>query len=111
MDEVEQMLPEALEHVSALDIFVESIAFGLDDLDRMGRLAADNGVHLRAHVEQFTTMRSVPVALKHDARSLDHLSTIHPDDIGPLGRLRHGRGAASRRRVHGRRAHARRRET
>ena len=38
MDQVEQMLPEALEHVSALDIFVESIAFGLDDLDRMGQL-------------------------------------------------------------------------
>ncbi len=85
MDEVEKMLPEALEHASALDIFVESIAFGLDDLDRMGRLATSNGVNLRAHVEQFTTMRSVPVALRHKARSLDHLSTIHPDDIGPLG--------------------------
>jgi imidazolonepropionase len=85
MDEVEKMLPEALEHVSALDIFVESIAFGLDDLDRMGRLATANGVQLRAHVEQFTTMRSVPVAIRHNARSLDHLSAIHPDDIGPLG--------------------------
>ena len=84
MDEVEKMLPEALEHTTALDIFVESIAFGLDDLDRMGTLAAKNGVNLRAHVEQFTTMRSVPVALKHDARSLDHLSAIHPDDIAPL---------------------------
>jgi imidazolonepropionase len=85
MDEVEKMLPEALEHVSALDIFVESIAFGLDDLDRMGELASANGVLLRAHVEQFTTMRSVPVALRHNARSLDHLSTIHRDDIAPLG--------------------------
>jgi len=85
MDEVEQMLPEALEHAKALDIFVESIAFGLDDLDRMGALATNNGVNLRAHVEQFTTMRSIAVALKHDARSLDHLSAIHPDDIAPLG--------------------------
>jgi imidazolonepropionase len=84
MDEVEQMLPEALEHVTALDIFVESIAFGLEDLDRLGHLATANGVRLRAHVEQFSTMRSVPVALKHDARSLDHLSKIHPDDIQPL---------------------------
>jgi len=84
MDEVEKMLPEALEHASALDIFVESIAFGLDDLDRIGRLASANGVRLRAHVEQFSTMRSVPVGLKHNARSLDHLSVIHPDDIAPL---------------------------
>jgi imidazolonepropionase len=29
-------------------------------------------------------MRSVPVALKHNARSLDHLSVIHPDDVQPL---------------------------
>ena len=24
------------------------------------------------------------MALKHNARSVDHLATIHPDDIGPL---------------------------
>src|SRR6201999_2470028 len=29
-------------------------------------------------------MRSVPVALRAGARSIDHLSMIHPDDIAPL---------------------------
>jgi imidazolonepropionase len=86
MDAVQEMLPEALEHASALDIFVESIAFGLEHLDRMGKLATAADVHLRAHVEQLSTMRSVPVALEHGARSLDHLSRIHPDDVGPLSR-------------------------
>jgi len=85
MDEVEAMLPEAAEHADTLDIFVESIAFGLEHLDRMGALATTYKLRLRAHVEQFSTMRSVPIALKHHARSLDHLSAIHPDDIGPLG--------------------------
>jgi imidazolonepropionase len=86
MDEVEAMVTEATNQAgaTALDIFVESIAFDLEHLDRMGRLAAAAGVHLRAHVEQFSTMRSIPVALKHAARSLDHLSAIHPDDIDPL---------------------------
>ncbi len=84
MDEVEAMLPDAAEYVDTLDIFVESIAFGLEHLDRMGTLAARYKLRLRAHVEQFSTMRSVPVALRHNARSLDHLSAIHPDDIGPL---------------------------
>jgi imidazolonepropionase len=84
MDEVEAMLPEAAEYADTLDIFVESIAFGLEHLDRMGTLATTYKLRLRAHVEQFSTMRSVPVALKHNARSLDHLSAIHPDDIGPL---------------------------
>lgn len=85
MDEVEAMIPQAAEYATALDIFVESIAFGLEHLDRMGTLATGHNLHLRAHVEQFSTMRSIPVALKHNARSLDHLSAIHPDDIQPLG--------------------------
>ncbi|MBV8988433.1 MAG: imidazolonepropionase [Solirubrobacterales bacterium] len=88
MDEVEAMAPDALAYASALDIFVESIAFGLEHLERLGRIAAGAGVALRAHVEQFSTMRSVPVALAHGARSLDHLSRIHPDDIEPLARSR-----------------------
>jgi imidazolonepropionase len=86
MDEVEAMLPEAAGYVDTLDIFVESIAFGLEHLDRMGTLATAYNLRLRGHVEQFSTMRSVPVALKHHARSLDHLSAIHPDDIDPLAR-------------------------
>ncbi len=84
MDEVEAMAPDALAYASAVDMFVESIAFGLEHLERLGRLASGAGVALRAHVEQFSTMRSVPVALAHGARSLDHLSQIHPDDIAPL---------------------------
>ncbi len=85
MDEVEAMIPQAAEYADTLDIFVESIAFGLEHLDRLGTLATNHNLMLRAHVEQFSTMRSVPVALKHNARSLDHLSAIHPDDIEPLG--------------------------
>jgi imidazolonepropionase len=84
MDEVESMLPEAAEYADTLDIFVESIAFNVEDFDRLGALAARYKLRLRAHVEQFSTMRSIPVALKHRARSLDHLSVIHPDDIEPL---------------------------
>ncbi len=88
MDEVRAMAPDALAYASALDIFVESIAFGLEHLEQMGRIASSAGVALRAHVEQFSTMRSVPVALAHGARSLDHLSRIHSDDIDPLARSR-----------------------
>ncbi len=84
MDEVEAMAPAALEHAGALDIFVESIAFGNQHLERMGRLANAYGVALRAHAEQFTTMRSIPVALAYGARSVDHLSLLHPDDVRPL---------------------------
>lgn len=86
MDEVESMLPEVVAPgtVTALDIFVESIAFSNDHLERMGGLAAGAGLALRCHVEQFGGLRSVPVALRAGARSVDHLSTMHPDDIGAL---------------------------
>jgi imidazolonepropionase len=88
MDEVEAMLPQALAAagpaLTALDIFVESIAFSNAHLEWMGALARDAGLALRAHVEQFTTQRSVPVAVAQNARSVDHLSRLHPDDIEPL---------------------------
>jgi imidazolonepropionase len=82
MDEAEALARGC--DVDALDIFVESVAFGREHLARMGALASELGLPLRAHVEQLSTMRSVPVALEHGARSLDHLSVIHPDDIAPL---------------------------
>ena len=86
MDEVETMMPEVVRpgSVSALDIFVESIAFSNADLTRMGALAAGAGLALRCHVEQFGGLRSVPVALAAGARSVDHLSTLHEDDIPSL---------------------------
>ncbi len=82
MDEAEALARES--DVEALDIFVESVAFGVGHLARMGALARELGLPLRAHVEQLSTMRSVPVALEWGARSVDHLSVIHPDDVAPL---------------------------
>jgi imidazolonepropionase len=82
MDEAEALAQEC--DVDALDIFVESVAFGNEHLARMGAIARDTGRPLRAHVEQLSTLRSVPVALEWGARSVDHLSLIHPDDIAPL---------------------------
>ncbi len=101
MEEVAQMLPEALApgSVTALDIFVESIAFSNAHLARMGELAAAAGVALRCHVEQFASHGSVPVALAAGARSVDHLSMLPPSDVGPLAAGRVRRGPASGRRV------------
>jgi imidazolonepropionase len=86
MDEVQRMLPDVLAagEVSALDIYVESVAFSNDDLRRMGRLASDNSLDLRAHVEQFSTNHSVPVAVELGARSVDHLSCLPTDEVPGL---------------------------
>jgi imidazolonepropionase len=82
MDEVDALAAEC--DVDALDIYVESVAFSNDHLARLGAIAAREGVALRAHVEQFNTNRSVPVALAAGARSVDHLACIDPDDVAPL---------------------------
>jgi imidazolonepropionase len=84
MDEAEALAREC--DVDALDIFVESVAFGNEHLARMGAIARDTGRVLRAHVEQFAAHRSVPVALEWGACSVDHLSCLHRDDIEPLAR-------------------------
>jgi len=86
MDEVAAMVPEVARstRATALDIYVESIGFTNEHLRRMGELAATHGLDLRTHVEQFKSHRSIPVALEVGARSVDHLSCLHRDDIGPL---------------------------
>jgi imidazolonepropionase len=86
MDQVQEMLPEVMRsgEVSALDIYVESVAFDNDDLRRMGELAIVTGLDLRAHVEQFNANHSVPVAVEFGARSVDHLACLPEDEIGPL---------------------------
>ncbi|HEU4975692.1 MAG TPA: imidazolonepropionase [Baekduia sp.] len=87
LDAVEAALPDMLAagRVSALDVYVESVAFTNDHLARVGALAAQHGLDLRAHVEQFAQHRSVPVAIEAGARSVDHLACIHPDDVRALG--------------------------
>ena len=82
MDEVDALAAGC--DVDALDIYVESVAFGNEHLERLGAIAAREGVPLRAHVEQFNANRSVPVALAAGARSVDHLARLHPDDLAPL---------------------------
>ena len=83
MDEVDAMAAEGLD-AEALDIYVESVAFANEHLERMGAIARREGLALRAHVEQFNANRSVPVALAAGARSVDHLACQHPDDLAPL---------------------------
>jgi imidazolonepropionase len=82
MEQVRAMMPSV--EASALDIYVESIAFSNDDLLTMGALAHEYGLDLRAHVEQFNANRSVPVAIEAGARSVDHLAWLADEDIDPL---------------------------
>lgn len=86
MGEVERLVDQVVAETRAraLDIFVESIAFSNDDLERMGQLARAHELVLRAHVEQLSTQGSVPVAIEAGARSVDHLSQMPAEDVPAL---------------------------
>lgn len=76
------MMPSV--RASALDIYVESVAFSNDDLRTMGALAREHNLDLRAHVEQFNENGSVPIAIDAGARSVDHLACIRAQDVDLL---------------------------
>ncbi len=86
MEACAAMLPAVLRagDVRALDIYVESVAFGNQDLRRMSELAARHSLHLRAHVEQFNWNESVPVAISLGARSVDHVACLPESEVESL---------------------------
>ena len=86
MQTISQAMPDLLAagRPTALDIYVESVAFSNDDLRQMGLLARRHGLALRAHVEQFNTNGSVPVAVEAGARSVDHLACMPLEHVSPL---------------------------
>lgn len=85
LEAVEAAMPQlAPAHVSALDVYVESVAFTNEHLRRVGALARARGLDLRAHVEQFAHHGSVPVAIEAGARSVDHVTHAAPEDVAAL---------------------------
>lgn len=86
MDTVAELAAQLPDSVSALDIYVESVAFENRHLTRMGELAAAHRLDLRAHVEQFSSTGAVPVALAAGARSVDHLACLPAEHVELLAR-------------------------
>ena len=86
MEVVARMLPRVVDtgEATALDIYVETIAFSNEHLRRMAELAAEYGLDLRAHVEQFHDNGSTAVAVECGARSVDHLSCVSADGVARL---------------------------
>lgn len=86
LDTVEAALPDMLAaaDVTALDCFVESVAFTNRHLLRVGALARAHGLDLRAHVEQLGHHDSIPVAIVAGARSVDHLTHADDADVAAL---------------------------
>ena len=107
----DELIPAAAaeELVDQVDIYVEDIAFSLDDLTAVAAAAARVGLPLRVHADQLGPSGAAEAAVALGARSADHLNHLsHRRRRGARGRGRHGRGAPARVLVHARGARPRR---
>jgi imidazolonepropionase len=71
--------------VDAVDIYVEDIAFDLDDLARVAAAAAEAGLPLRCHADQLGPSGAAEAAVALGARSADHLNHAGPAGVAALG--------------------------
>ncbi len=78
-----EMLPAVADEglAESVDIYVESIAFGLDDLGMLAESAGACGMSLRVHAEQLSAMGATRMASELKALSCDHLEYAGADDV------------------------------
>ncbi len=83
---VREMLPAVVEEelAEAADIYVESIAFGTGDLERLFAAANDAGLGLKAHVGQFSDMGGGLAAARFGALSCDHVEFVDEASVAAM---------------------------
>jgi imidazolonepropionase len=83
----DELIPAAARErlVDAVDVYVEDIAFSVDDLAKVARCASDAGLPLRCHADQLGPSGAAEAAVALAARSADHLNHVSPMGIAALG--------------------------
>jgi imidazolonepropionase len=83
----EELIPAAATEglADAVDIYVEDIAFTLDDLHEVADAARSAGLPLRCHADQLGPSGTAEAAAALHARSADHLNHVSAAGIAALG--------------------------
>jgi imidazolonepropionase len=71
--------------VDQVDIYVEDIAFSLDDLAAVAEAAARVGLGMRVHADQLGPSGAAEAAVALGARSADHLNHLSAGGVTALG--------------------------
>jgi imidazolonepropionase len=71
--------------VDAVDVYVEDIAFTVEDLERVAEAASAAGLPLRVHADQLGGSGATDAAVRLGARSADHLNHAGEDGVRALG--------------------------
>lgn len=71
--------------IDAVDVYVEDIAFTLEDLQRVAEAAAGQDLPVRCHADQLGGSGAAQAAVRVGARSADHLNHSDTEGVGALG--------------------------
>jgi imidazolonepropionase len=84
----DDMLPACIEAglTRAVDIYVDTIAFGPEHLDRLFEKATACSCLLHAHTDQLTRLGATARAAEWGAVSCDHLDESGPDEVAALAK-------------------------
>jgi imidazolonepropionase len=82
----DEMLPAAHAEglVDAVDVFIESIAFSVEQGERVFDRAQQLGLPIKAHVEQLSDLGGAVMAARRGALSVDHLEYLVAADAAVL---------------------------
>lgn len=82
-----EVIPQAAAEGLAdqVDIYVEDIAFSLEDLEQVAAAAASHGLPLRVHADQLGDSGAAAAAARLGAVAADHLNHAGPEGIAALG--------------------------
>ena len=85
---VDKMLPvvAAEQLADTVDIFVEHIAFSVDDLQRLFDKARKLGLKVRAHTDQLSNLGATRAAAELGALSCDHLEYSNEEDVRAMAK-------------------------
>ncbi|WP_159023495.1 imidazolonepropionase [Formosa sp. L2A11] len=67
-----------------IDVFCEEDFFTLEDTERILKAGIKHNMVPKLHVNQFKAFGGVALGVKHNARSVDHLEIVKPEDIKAL---------------------------
>jgi imidazolonepropionase len=79
---IDKLVPKAASAglATAVDAYCETIGFTPDEVERLFKAAARNGLRVKLHAEQFSNQHGAALAAQYRALSADHLE--HLDEAG-----------------------------
>ncbi|MDX1631393.1 MAG: imidazolonepropionase [Thermoanaerobaculia bacterium] len=81
-----EMIPTVAEAglADAVDGFCETIAFSVEQMDRVFDAAAEHGLPVKLHAEQLTNLGGAELVARHEGLSADHLEHLDEDGVAAM---------------------------